>query len=127
MKADDTVREQLYNLELRLQRLEVRSSPEQLRGLLADEFVEIGGSGRVYDRDAIIAALFEETCIRITMTDFNAVVITADTVLVTYRAAISEGDRVKMHKSWRSSLWRNRDSRWQMVFHQGTPIIDADK
>ncbi|WP_370626547.1 DUF4440 domain-containing protein [Streptomyces sp. NBRC 110035] len=46
--------------ELKLLDPEVRRSPERVGELLHPEFVEIGASGRVWDRDAIIALLAGE-------------------------------------------------------------------
>jgi Domain of unknown function (DUF4440) len=39
---------------------EVRKSAAQIAALLADEFVEIGSSGRIYDKDQIIGQLQQE-------------------------------------------------------------------
>ena len=40
---------------------EVRKSAAQIAALLADEFVEIGSSGRIYDKDQIIGQLLQES------------------------------------------------------------------
>lgn len=46
--------------ELKLLDPEVRRSPQRVGELLHPEFVEIGASGRIWDRDAIIALLAGE-------------------------------------------------------------------
>ena len=51
-------------------RPEVRASPESLRALLADEFVEIGSSGRVLDRAAVIASLSGDAPFQSRVDDF---------------------------------------------------------
>jgi hypothetical protein len=47
-------------LEERLLRPDVRSSAEQLDKLLADEFIEFGSSGRVFNKEQIIGTLAYE-------------------------------------------------------------------
>ncbi len=121
MDSVESLRHQLHQLEKRLLQPEVRRFPSELTRLLADEFVEFGSSGQVYDRQTIIESLSKETTIEISITGFKMVVLTPGVALVTYRAVcISEGDESPVH-SLRSSIWKLADSRWQMVFHQGTP------
>ncbi|WP_370676935.1 DUF4440 domain-containing protein [Pleomorphomonas sp. PLEO] len=45
------------SLERTLHRPEVRRSPETVGALLADDFIEFGSSGTVYDKASIIEAL----------------------------------------------------------------------
>jgi hypothetical protein len=47
-------------LEERLMQPSVRGSPEQVAQLLADDFVEVGKSGRVYDKQQIMELLQRE-------------------------------------------------------------------
>jgi hypothetical protein len=98
----------------------VRGSPERLAVLLAEDFVEFGSSGRVFNRTEIIAALAKETATKRSLTEFKATMLSEDVALVTYRATRrSTGDAAAV-SALRSSIWRRRDGRWQMVFHQGT-------
>jgi hypothetical protein len=92
----------------------VRSSAEAVAALLADEFVEFGSSGRIYDKSQIVALLQQEQgqggqC---TVRDFAARQLADGVVLVTYRVVESG--------TIRSSIWKCMHERWQMVFHQGT-------
>ncbi|UCC81197.1 MAG: DUF4440 domain-containing protein [Candidatus Zixiibacteriota bacterium] len=111
----------LHNLEQRLLQPEVRHSREELEKLLADEFVEFGSAGRVYDRQSIIEELGKESNARISMTDFEMVSLAPDVALVTYCAVYSEGEGESAHHSLRSSIWKKAGDTWQIVFHQGTP------
>ena len=122
MKNETEIRKLLYELECRLQQPDIRSSAAELKKLLAEDFVEFGSSGRVYDRDAIIESLGEESGLSVTMTDFRAIFLLADIVLVTYRAEVFEDDMDAPCHSLRSSLWKKHSDGWRMVFHQGTPI-----
>jgi hypothetical protein len=109
----------IRELEERLLRPDVRASAAALGTLLADDFVEFGSSGTVYNKRSIIVALLREEpdgepC---TMRDFAARRLAVDVILVTYRIVES--------RTLRSSIWRAADGRWQMVFHQGTPTDPA--
>ena len=87
--------------------------------LLADDFVEFGSGGRVYDRKAIIESLGDETDIEICATDFEMVVLGDNIALLTYRAVCVEDDEPPVH-SLRSSIWKLIDDEWKVLFHQGT-------
>jgi hypothetical protein len=113
----------IRELEARLLQPHTRQSPEEVRALLADEFVEFGSSGRVWDKESTIAALQQEKEDLETPTraihDFSTRRLAADVILVTYR--IIAVARSRRTCTLRSSIWRLVDRRWQMSFHQGTP------
>jgi hypothetical protein len=111
----------LYDLENRLLRPEVRHSRAELERLLAEEFVEFGSGGRVYDRHSIIEELSKESNAQGSITDFELVLLTSNVALVTYRATFSEGEGEPAHHSLRSSIWKMVGDTWRIVFHQGTP------
>jgi len=93
---------------------EVRKSATRVAALLAEEFVEIGSSGRIYDKQRIIDQLQQEqwTGPLPTISDFSARQLAPDLVLAIYR--IVESNTV------RSSIWKMTSIGWQMVFHQGS-------
>ncbi|MEO8505447.1 MAG: DUF4440 domain-containing protein [Acidobacteriota bacterium] len=86
---------------------------------IAAEFVEFGSSGRTHTRADVVAWLAGPPEEPFTLTEFRDRELAPDVVLVTYRAErrTSEGT---VHSSMRSSIWKWSESRWQMVFHQGT-------
>jgi hypothetical protein len=110
-------------LEERLLDETIRSSPEQLDALLAEEFVEFGARGRAYTKAEIMAALAEEQngggYVRPSLHDFKALALSDDAVLVTYRSARGK------EESLRSSIWKKSGCRWRMVFHQGTKVANS--
>ena len=57
-EAQDTA--MFRELEERLLQPDVRSSAEEIAKLLADEFIEFGSSGRVFNKDHVIEALRDE-------------------------------------------------------------------
>jgi hypothetical protein len=107
-------------LEEHLLEMDVRKSPQDVANLLADEFVEFGRSGLIYDRHSIIAALQREEPARLTMSDFSARQLADTVVLVTYRSTRHGSAGAKAVHSLRSSIWKLIGERWQMIFHQGT-------
>ena len=108
----------LRDLEERLLHPSVRASPDEVATLLADEFIEFGSSGRIYDKQQIIRLLqAEQGEAQLTLAEFSARRLSADIVLVTYRVVES--------RTMRSSIWSFQEGRWRMVFHQGTKIEKA--
>ncbi len=116
---------QIRALEERLLDTEVRRSPMELESLLADDFVEFSRSGSIYDQQQTLEALSQEAGIKRVLTDFHVRVLGEGLVLATYRvtAFIARGQEQRC--SLRSSIWRHRAERWELVFHQGTPVEPA--
>lgn len=116
MKFTDRDIEKLFELETSLHKKEIRNSPAAVAALLADDFREFGSSGRVYDKSAIIELLRTEAIAsdpKMTVENFVVRELSPNAALVTYLASKS---------TLRSSIWRLSDSRWEMIFHQGTKI-----
>jgi hypothetical protein len=100
----------------------VRSSRAQAERLLDEEFVEFGSSGRVWDRESVLAAMAgalpgEDEPIE--PVGVRGVRLAENWVHVTYTT-----DR-RGSRSRRSSLWRRSGGRWRLYFHQGTPVLDS--
>jgi hypothetical protein len=107
--------------ELALLTPEVRSDPVRLDGWLADDFREIGQSGRLWRRDEIIAALASEEPLSAAVVSERAErLLGPDTVLLTYRL-VFEG-----RSSRRSSLWRLERGTMRCFFHQGTSNLSHE-
>jgi hypothetical protein len=118
------VAEILRALEASLLTNTVRKDRVRLDELLAAEFREFGRSGTVYTKANVLSFLAEEEEIRVTMKEFACEGIGEGVALVTYRSERTESNGDTM-SALRSSLWVWRDGRWQMVFHQGTPLPAA--
>ncbi len=116
--------DEIRRLEERLHEPEVRASKELLSRLLADSFIEIGSSGRIYDKATIISELLNEPKSgdlgRVIAHEYTLRTLGADLVLLTY---LSERHLTAgiVRRSRRSSLWQHFDGSWRMIFHQGTP------
>ncbi|SDZ78594.1 hypothetical protein SAMN05421743_101194 [Thalassobacillus cyri] len=108
------LKEQIKELEKSHLNLEVRKSSEELDKILADDFFEIGSSGRM---------IFKEECItsgvdldEMELFEFELHPLGPDVVLTTYFIH----NKTKKRNTLRSSIWKQRDGRWQLYFHQGT-------
>lgn len=110
--------EKLYELESKLLQKEIRHSTGTLEELLADDFVEYGRSGRVYDKKQMVKWLPKSRHFQVDIENFEVINLAVDVALVTYRSVRQADEPVH---SLRSSIWKQIEGRWQMVFHQGTP------
>lgn len=71
MNPDLSIEQQLRELEERVLQSEVRRSSDYVGTMLADEFIEFGSSGRVFDKQQIIDNLQAEPQIRRSLVDFK--------------------------------------------------------
>ena len=89
--------------------------------LLADDFYEIGCSGRLYDRTETLRRLTSERRRETTIRDFQVRFLSPDVALIVYLLVDAEEEEDDRPATWRSSVWRCEYGRWQIHFHQGTP------
>jgi hypothetical protein len=120
----------LCELEKKLQRPEIRSSPEEVAGLLADEFFEFGASGSVWTRKQVIKRLPLEQKTRpaheVICNDVSVHWLAEGVALVTYRGTWRIPSEAKESHSLRSSIWKLTNGQWRIAFHQGTPTRHAN-
>jgi hypothetical protein len=91
-----------------------RANSDLVGRLIHPDFVEHGASGRVWDRNSIIAALAADPAVAGEASDFEAARLAEDVVLVTFRIGGERG-------SLRSSVWvHDPEAGWRLRFHQGT-------
>ena len=83
--------------------------------LLHPDFTEIGSSGRIWTRDAIMMALEGNPDGPIELEILASDRVSEGTVLLTYRSYARSGTAL------RSSLWVLDGAQWRLRFHQGTP------
>jgi hypothetical protein len=118
------LQKELLALERALLDPEVRRSTEKVSALLADEFVEFASSGVAYDKGRILEGLQDEALaddpVTRSLVHFEAVPLAEDVALTRYRLLRQRSTQEHPTQSLRCSIWRRRDGRWQMTFHQGT-------
>lgn len=117
---DDTEMDTVLELERELQSPDARAGEWRLRELLAPDFREVGASGRQWDRDSILDLLDRESgdedAAPIEVVDLTGRVIAPGVIQVSWDSR--RGDR----RARRTSIWCERESGWQQVHHQGTPL-----
>src|SRR5262245_17832852 len=83
---DDSEQGELVRqLEERLLQPEVRRSPQDVAELLADEFIEFGSSGRVFNKHSVLECLQHEEPAQRSIEDFQAIPLAPGVMLTTYR------------------------------------------
>jgi hypothetical protein len=109
--------------ELQLMDPLVRASRERAGQLLDPDFVEVGGSGRRWTYETMLAELLghpgsSHDAPRYEPSDISGVLLAPGLVHLTFRAVL--GERRTRH----SSIWRkgDGDTGWRMYYHQATIV-----
>ena len=102
-------------LERELLLPETRADLGRIGVLLHPDFTEIGSSGRIWTRDAMMMSLEENPGGPAELEMLGADRLGEQTVLLTYRTHTRPGTAL------RSSLWVHDGAQWRLRFHQGTP------
>ena len=105
----------------------VRRDSKAVVSYLTDDFLEFGGSGRAFDKAAILEDLAKESQDEpprpaSLLSDFKTRDLAPNVILATYRATRFNAEGEPISQSWRSSIWTHVNGQWQITFHQGTPI-----
>ncbi|TSB46001.1 DUF4440 domain-containing protein [Alkalicoccobacillus porphyridii] len=115
-KEDKALFNMIQELENSHLRPDIRKSVEKLGELLADDFIEIGSSGKKFGKNECLkggVALDE-----MTLHDFEMRHLSEQAVLTTYRVQ----NHTKNRTTLRSSIWQKMNGRWRLYFHQGTLV-----
>ena len=112
--SNPELQDHLYSLEERLLHPDRESDRTALVPLFAEDFKEFCISGRIFNRQQVLAALFKSEPRPATISNYYVDRLADNVALATYRAATA------LVISHRSSLWVFRDNRWQLFFHQAT-------
>ena len=120
----ESVKLEMLKLEKALLSKEVRSNVEALNLLIAESFIEFGKSGKVWNKGSILASLPLEGEIngeiQREILNFAVIFQTPNIVCVEYK--LSESKLNAGEISFRRSIWKFIDERWQIIFHQGTAL-----
>lgn len=126
MKLAEEVSGELRRLEESLLSPEVRRSCARLDALLADDFVEHGASGRVYDKADLLGMTNKAFEGKLSLHAFSAAALAPSVVLVRYRSLLRRADGRESH-ALRCSVWCLTETGWRLVFHQGTPAFPESR
>jgi hypothetical protein len=108
------LQEHLHALEERLLHPDREKDRNELTSLLATDFREFCTSGRIFNIGQLTNALLTTTPRVATMSHFYVTPLSENSALATYHIATANST------SHHSSIWVQRDGKWQMLFHQGT-------
>jgi hypothetical protein len=97
----------------------VRKDVAIVNQLLDDSFIEFGTSGKIYNKKITIDMLQQEDSTPIEALDFEPVQLATDLIQLRFktRRKLDDGS---WSSSLRSSIWKNINGAWRMIFHQGT-------
>lgn len=117
--------DQLIDLEKILLTHSCRKNAGRVATLLHDDFMEIGKSGRQFDKARIIQSLAGEDSTPIYSDGFKGTVLSDTLILISYRTSM---DPSFATGALRTSLWQKGDDNmgidgWQIRHHQGTPFV----
>jgi hypothetical protein len=121
----ERVTRELAALEPIFHRPESGKSRADFEAMMADDFFEVGASGKKYPREFVLEAL--ELRLRspvtedLSVTDFACRRICKDVYLVTYQL-----EQAHNRLSRRSTLWQMSAGGWKALYHQGTLISSVE-
>jgi hypothetical protein len=94
---------------------------EDFDRMMAEDFYEIGASGRQYSRALVLDVLTERhrtpQVEELQVSDFACRQLTGSLYLATYTLLQPPARLTR-----RSTIWRYEDGCWKIVFHQGTMV-----
>jgi len=116
--------EQLRKLEVELHQFETRSNHSRIDQLIHSSFSEIGYSGIVYSKEDILDSLLNEVDSTYTVwsQDYQFIELAKDLVQVMYKEAHMDAQGILSRHAIRTSLWQKELDKWQVKFHQATPV-----
>lgn len=125
-KVMNNIKKIILELEEKLLHSDVRKNPEVLNELLSEEFEEIGSIGKISSREEVVHWLVnKEKGIHWSLTKFRVQELAPGLVLAIYQSNKKENHSNYSSGSIRSSIWKQFDSSWKMIFHQGTKILKS--
>ncbi len=116
--------EQLRKLEIELHQFDIRTSHSRLNHLIHSSFFEIGYSGNIYSKKDIIDLLLkeDEPTHTVWSQDYQFLELSKNIVQVMYKEASLDAQGILSRHSIRTSIWQKELGRWQVRFHQATPV-----
>jgi hypothetical protein len=112
--------DELKKLEPIFHHPEFGTTRTDFENLMADEFREVGASGRHYSRQYVLDELEKRHSNPVEdvleTKEFHCMEIAPNNYLLTY--TLIQSSRITR----RSSIWRRTDRGWKILYHQGTIV-----
>ncbi|MFF0473944.1 DUF4440 domain-containing protein [Streptomyces sp. NPDC004284] len=125
-RDEESIVAEVVERELLLMSPAVRSSRALVDQLLDPEFVEVGASGRRWDRRSMLSGIpvmqgAADDGPQYVASGMTGAVLAPGIVHLTFETVL-DGRRAR-----RSSIWRKSDDAtgWRMYYHHATPVPDA--
>jgi hypothetical protein len=121
---NEATRQTILDGERALIAAQGRADAATVARLLAEDFREIGKSGRSFDKHAVLASLGHSTVTDYSIEAVEWLEVDEDCVILLYLGTVTRrsGGHALTHRARRSSTWRRERDGWRMLFHQGTPL-----
>ncbi|MGL5411361.1 DUF4440 domain-containing protein [Cetobacterium sp.] len=120
-----SIRDEIWGLENALLKSEVRKSAKMISEILSEDFIEFCSSGSEYHykRGDIFQEVNDNKELDWKIIDFKVKKISDECILATYK--LIKYDEVNENKKYsiRSTIWKQINRKWKMVFHQGTNTV----
>ena len=115
----EIIKQEILYLENQLLQLAVREHADKLYELLDEELTEFCSSGKVYHYrkgDTFPAPFTNREIV-----DFSVKELAALVILAIYKLVNHNENDINRKYTMRSSIWKFKNDKWKMVFHQRTP------
>ncbi len=115
--------DQLRLLEIELHKPAVRSDVKKVAELLHAKFIEIGFSGKTHDFESVLSSIVDvPSGFEIWSQNYEFIEYSVGLVQVIYLSANIDVEGGLHRHAKRASMWVYESDRWQMRFHQATPV-----
>ncbi len=115
----------LLDLEKRLMDPEVRRG-DAAAELIADDFMEFAGNGRIFNKADALVVMRRHAPRILAMEEFSVRELSPVIALATYRVRSQGNAGSPGRVSVRSSIWVQRNGKWQVTFHQATLVAGTE-
>ncbi|MHB8065500.1 MAG: nuclear transport factor 2 family protein [Ruminiclostridium sp.] len=118
----NSIKEHLLQLENDLLKSEIRKSSQIISEILANDFIEFCSnvSEYHYKNGDVFQEQSNNNILHWEILNFEIKELSNDCILAMYKVINhNEVDKTKKY-SLRSSIWKNYDGKWEILFHQGT-------
>ena len=124
---DQDITAHVLQLEQKLLHTDWQQTPDLLESLLAPEFEEIGSYGECSSRAEVLDWLLNKNPSEQWLLDnFRIKRLSNILVLAIYHAKKKTTQNINSNGSIRSSIWRQDENHWTLVFHQATKKAPLD-
>lgn len=107
--------------EILLTEDEIRNDANEISNLLSTDFIEYTSSGKIYHYTVGDVFGSNDGKIVIDRESIKCTKLSEDVFLLLY-IAVKSSNNDNSIRSNRSSIWKNVEGKWKIVFHQGTNI-----